>query len=65
MFGTAEQKEKWLTDYASGKKLGLKGELDLGPVNETDCSRGGHDHRSGAASTVAVKDGDHFVIAST
>uniref|UniRef100_A0A7S0E4R3 Short-chain specific acyl-CoA dehydrogenase, mitochondrial n=1 Tax=Hanusia phi TaxID=3032 RepID=A0A7S0E4R3_9CRYP len=54
MFGTAEQKEKWLTDYASGKKLGCFALSE--PGNGSD---------AGAASTVAVKDGDHFILNGT
>lgn len=50
-FGTAEQKEKWLTPYASGEKLGCFGLSE--PGNGSD---------AGAASTTATDDGDAWVL---
>lgn len=53
-FGTPEQKEKFLTPYASGEKLGCFGLSE--PGNGSD---------AGAASTTARLDGDEWVINGT
>ncbi len=51
MFGTEEQKQKYLIPLASGKKLGAFGLTE--PGAGTDAS---------GQKTVAVKDGDHYVL---
>jgi len=53
-FGTPEQKEKFLTPYASGEKIGCFGLSE--PGNGSD---------AGAASTTAVDAGDHWVLNGT
>ena len=53
-YGTEEQKEKFLTPYATGEKLGCFGLSE--PGNGSD---------SAAASTTANKDGDHYVLNGT
>mmetsp|Transcript_64605 Transcript_64605/g.179409 ORF Transcript_64605/g.179409 Transcript_64605/m.179409 type:complete len:446 (-) Transcript_64605:91-1428(-) len=53
-FGTHEQKEQFLTPYASGEKLGCFGLSE--PGNGSD---------AGAASTTARLEGDHWVINGT
>jgi butyryl-CoA dehydrogenase len=50
-FGTEEQKKKYLTDLASGKKLGSFGLTE--PGAGTDAA---------SQATVAVKDGDNYII---
>jgi len=51
LFGTEEQKQKYLVPLASGKSLG------------SFClSEPGSGSDAGAAKTVAVRDGDHFVL---
>ncbi|MFH0816298.1 MAG: acyl-CoA dehydrogenase [Methanobacteriota archaeon] len=50
-FGTDEQKKKYLNDLASGKKLGAFGLTE--PNAGTD---------AGSQTTLAVKDGDNYVI---
>lgn len=54
MFGTEEQKKKWLTPYANGEKVGSFGLTE--PGNGSD---------AGAASTTAVLKGDHYVLNGT
>ena len=54
MFATPEQKEEWLTPFASGEKLGCFALSE--PGNGSD---------AGAASTTAVEDGDHWVLNGT
>ncbi len=51
MFGTEEQKQKYLIPLASGQKLGAFGLTE--PGAGTDAS---------GQKTVAVKDGDHYVL---
>lgn len=51
MFGTEEQKQKYLVPLASGQKLGAFGLTE--PGAGTDAS---------GQKTVAVKDGDHYVL---
>lgn len=53
-FGTDEQKSKWLTPFASGKKLGCFGLSE--PGNGSDAA---------AASTTARLEGDEWVINGT
>jgi len=53
-FGTEQQKQEWLSPYASGKKLGCFGLSE--PGNGSDAA---------AASTTARLDGDHYVINGT
>ncbi|MDU5110326.1 MAG: acyl-CoA dehydrogenase [Clostridium sp.] len=50
-FGTKEQKEKYLTDLATGKKLGAFGLTE--PGAGTDAA---------GQQTVAVKDGDNYIL---
>jgi len=54
MFGTPEQKEEWLTPFASGAKLGCFALSE--PGNGSD---------AGAAQTTATEDGDHWVLNGT
>ena len=53
-FGTQEQKEQWLTPFASGEKLGCFALSE--PGNGSD---------AGAASCTATKDGDSWVLNGT
>ncbi len=53
-FGTDEQKEKYLRDLASGRKLGAFGLTE--PNAGSD---------AGGTQTTAVRDGDHYVINGT
>lgn len=50
-FGTEEQKEKWLTPIVTGEKMGAFGLTE--PNAGTDAA---------GQETVAVKDGDHYII---
>ena len=54
MFGTEEQKQKYLVPLASGQKLGAFGLTE--PGAGTDAS---------GQKTVAVKDGDHYVLSGS
>eukprot|EP00542_Grammatophora_oceanica_P020958 CAMPEP_0194026434 /NCGR_PEP_ID=MMETSP0009_2-20130614/740_1 /TAXON_ID=210454 /ORGANISM="Grammatophora oceanica, Strain CCMP 410" /LENGTH=410 /DNA_ID=CAMNT_0038665115 /DNA_START=66 /DNA_END=1298 /DNA_ORIENTATION=- len=53
-FGTPEQKEKWINEYATGQKIGCFGLSE--PGNGSD---------AGAATTTAKLDGDEWVINGT
>ena len=53
-YGTEEQKQEYLTPYASGEKIGCFGLSE--PGNGSD---------AGAASTTATKDGDGYIITGT
>jgi len=53
-YGTEEQKEEWITPYASGEKIGCFGLSE--PGNGSD---------AGAATVTATKDGDEWIINGT
>jgi alkylation response protein AidB-like acyl-CoA dehydrogenase len=54
LFGTDEQKKKYLPDIASGKKLGAFGLTEANAGSD-----------AGGIQTTAVRDGDHFVLNGT
>ena len=51
LYGSEEQKKKYLPDIASGKKLAAFGLTEAGAGSD-----------AGALSTTATKDGDHYVL---
>nr|XP_057913711.1 short-chain specific acyl-CoA dehydrogenase, mitochondrial [Doryrhamphus excisus] len=53
-FGTEEQKHKWITPFTSGEKVGC-----------FSLSEPGNGSDAGAASTVAIQDGDEWVLNGT
>ena len=53
-FGTEEQKQKYLPDIASGRKLAAFGLTEPGAGSD-----------AGATQTTAVRDGDHYIVNGT
>ena len=54
LYGTEEQKQKYLPDIASGKKLGAFGLTEAGAGSDAS-----------AIATTAVKKGDHYILNGT